>query len=136
MKALEDALYDLLSKDSTLTGYVPGGVYNTVADKSSGAYLLFQKVASPAPGYTYTRQVDETYLYQVRIIAPGYDKDDILNALARVRSLLNLQTLTVTGHTHWRTTWAGDLPDMAEKDEAGTVWVQVGAQYRIELAGD
>jgi hypothetical protein len=135
VKALEDALYDLLSGDSTLTGYVPGGVYNTVADKTSGAYLLFQKVASPAPGYTYTRQVDETYLYQVRIITSGYVKDSILDALARVRTLLNLQTLTVAGHTHWRTTWAGDLPDMVEEDEAGTIWLQVGAQYRIELAG-
>jgi hypothetical protein len=135
VKALEDALYDLLSGDSTLTGYVPGGVYNTVADKTSGAYLLFQKVASPAPGYTYTRQVDETYLYQVRIITSGMNKDGILDALARVRTLLNLQTLTVAGHTHWRTTWAGDLPDMVEEDAAGTIWLQVGAQYRIELAG-
>lgn len=135
MKALEDALYDLLSGDATLTGYVPGGVYNTVAVAPAGAYLVFQKVASPGPSYTFTRQVDETYLYQVRIIAAGGDKEGILDALGRVRTLLNLTTLTVTGHTHWRTTWAGDLPDMAEQDEAGTVWMQVGAQYRIELAG-
>jgi hypothetical protein len=135
VQALEDALYSLLAGDATLLGYLPGGVHNTLAPDPDGAYLVYQKVGSPAPGYTYRCQVDETYLYQVRIITRGYDKSGILAALARVRALLNLQSLVVAGHTHWRTTWAGDLPDMVEDDDAGEPWVQVGAQYRIELAG-
>jgi hypothetical protein len=135
VKALEDALYSLLSGDSTLMGHLPGGVHNTVAPSGAAAFLVFQKVGSPGPQYTYTRQVDETYLYQVRIITAGYDKTAILNALAQVRTLLNLKTLTVTGHTHWRTTWAGDLPDMSEMGEDGVPLLQIGAQYRIELAG-
>ncbi len=135
MQALETALYNLFSGDATLMAYLPGGVHNTVAPNPNGAYLVYQKVGSPAPDYTYRRQVDETYLYQVRIIARGYDKSGILAALARVRALLNLQSLTVAGYTHWRTTWAGDLPDMVEDDDAGEPWVQVGAQFRIELAG-
>jgi hypothetical protein len=44
---------------------LPGGVHNTLAPDPEGAYLVYQKVGSPAPGYTYRRQVDETYLYQV-----------------------------------------------------------------------
>lgn len=135
MKALETALYSKLSGDTTLMGYLPGGVHNTVAPSGTGAFLVFQKVSSPGPQYTYTRQIDETYLYQVRIITAGNKKDDILNALAQVRTLLNLQTLTVTGYTHWRTTWAGDLPDMSEQGKDGVMLLQVGAQYRIELSG-
>jgi hypothetical protein len=135
VNALEEALYTLLSGDATLTGYLPGGVHNTVAPAPAGAYMVFQKVAAPAPEYTWQRQIDETYLYQFRIITKGKDKGALLDALARLRALLNLQSLTVTGYTHWRTTWAGDLPDMVEDDEDGVPLIQVGAQYRVELAG-
>ena len=133
MKALETALYTLLAADATLMALIPGGVHNTVADAPSGTYLVFQKVADTPVGYTYRLLEGESYLYQFRIIAKGFSKASILDALARVRTLLNLTTLTVTGHTFWRTTWESDMPDMAELDSDSVPLLQVGATYRIEL---
>jgi len=133
MKALETALYTLLTADATLMALIPGGVHNTIADAPSGAYLVFQKVADVPVGYTYRLLEGESYLYQFRIIAKGHSKAGILDALARVRALLNLAALTVTGRTVWRTTWESDMPDMVELDSDSVPLLQVGATYRIEM---
>jgi len=133
MKAIETALYTLLTADATLMALVPGGVHNTLAPKPAGAYLVFQKVSNVPVGYTYRLLEGESYLYQFRIIAKGYSKAGILDALARVRTLLNLTTLTVTGRTVWRTTWESDMPDMVALDEDEVPLMQVGATYRIEM---
>lgn len=133
MKALETALYTKLNNDTTLKTFIPGGVHNTIADAPSGAYLVFQKVVTTPVGYTYRSLEGESYLYQFRIIAKGHSKAGILDALARVRALLNLTTLTVTGRTFWRTTWESDMPDMVELDSDSVPLLQVGATYRIEM---
>ncbi len=132
MKALEDALYSKLSGDATLLTYVTGGVFNTVVEDPTYPYLVFQKV-SGNPTYTLIQNISEPYLYQIRCIAKGYDKNGIMNALARVKALLNRQTLTVTGYTHWVTQWESDMPDMADMDADEQPLLQVGATYRIEV---
>jgi len=133
MKALEAALYTLLSGDATLMAKLPGGIYNTIAEAPSGTYMVFQKVAAPPVGYTYTLLEGEEYLYQFRIISSGYSKAGSLDALARLRDLLTLQTLTVVGRTFWRMVWDGDMPDMLEMGEDSVPLLQVGATYRITL---
>jgi hypothetical protein len=133
VKALETALYTLLTGDTTLMALIPGGVHNTLANAPVGAHLVFQKVATSPVGYTYRLLEGETYLYQFRFIVKGFSKGGILDALARLRVLLNLATLTVTGRTVWRTTWDTDMPDMSELDSDGVPFLQVGATYRIEL---
>lgn len=133
MRALETALYNLLSGDATLMALLPGGVHNTIADTPSETYLVFQKIAAPPIGYTYTCMEGEEYLYQFRIITSGFSKAGILDALARLRVLLNLQSLTVAGRAFWRMTWNGDLPDLSEMGADGIPLLQVGATYRIAL---
>jgi len=133
VKALETILYSTLTGDETLMGYLPGGVHNTVVENPTGTYMVFQKVAAPPAGYTYRLLEGETYLYQFRIIAEGYSTAGSLDALARLRALLNLQELVVEGHAFWRMTWDGDLPNMVEMGDAGVPLLQVGATYRIEL---
>jgi hypothetical protein len=133
VKALETALYTLLTGDTTLMALLPGGVHNTLANAPTGTYLVFQKVANSPVGYTYRLLEGETYLYQFRFIVKGFSKGGILDALARLRVLLNLATLTVTGRTVWRTTWDADMPDMSELDSDGVPFLQVGATYRIEI---
>ncbi len=132
MNALETALYTKLSGDTTLLGYVPGGIHNTVAQAPSYPYLVFQKISGD-PDYTLTQIIREPYLYQIRAIAQGYSKSAILNAMAQVKALLNRKPLTITGYTHWLTEWESDMPDMAEMGDDGEVLMQVGATYRIEV---
>lgn len=132
MKALEDALYDALNGDATLLALVTGGVFNTLAEDPAYPYLVFQKVSGD-PSYTLTQVISEPYLYQIRCIDKGYSKVAILDALARVKTLLNRQSLTVAGYTHWVTQWESDMPDMTELDADNVPLLQVGATYRIEV---
>jgi hypothetical protein len=135
MNALDAALYAKLTGDTTLMGYLTGGVHSVVAVDPDFPYLVFQKVGGGEPTYTFKYQVNTPFLYQFRVIGQGPSKVAISNALERVRALLNLQPLTISGATHWLTRWIGDMPDMAERDEDGSVLIQVGATYRIELGG-
>ncbi len=133
MNALETALYSKLTGDTTLMTYLPGGVHNPAAKSPAYPYLVFQKI-SGEPSYTLTQIVSEPYVYQIRIIGRGAtSKAPLGSALARVKALLNLQPLTVSGYTHWLTRWEGDMPDMVALDDDGEVLVQVGATYRIEV---
>lgn len=109
-----------------------GGVFNTLAEDPTYPYLVFQKV-SVDPAYTITQVISEPYLYQIRCIDKGYSKVAILDALARVKTLLNRQSLTVAGYDHWVTQWESDMPDMADIDDDGQPLLQVGATYRIEV---
>lgn len=133
MKALETILYSTLAGDGTLMGYLPGGLHNTLVESPVGAYMVFQKVSAVPVGYTLRLLEGEIYLYQFRIIAKGASKAGILDALDRLRVLLNLQTLVVGAHTFWRMTWEGDMPDLLGLDDDGVPLLQIGATYRIEL---
>jgi len=129
MKALEAAIKSRLAGDATLMGLVTA-VKNTVAPSSTlYPFLVFQKVAAP-PTYTFTSLIATNYLYQFRVIGNDLNKDVLNDALARVKALLNLQPITVTGYRVDRVTWDGDMPDMAQDDEGQTL-LQVGATYRF-----
>lgn len=129
MKALETAIYSKLSGDTSLMTFITG-VYNVAAPASARyPFLVFQKVAD-VTGYTFTSRVADEYLYQVRVIGSGLNKEPLNDALARVDALLTLQTLTVTGKRVDRVVREGDMPDVAQADE-GEILLQVGATYRF-----
>ncbi len=136
MKALETALYARLSGDAALLALLPGGVHNLVAPQPTARYAVFQKVSGPAD-YTFTQRIGTSYLYQIRCIDPSgaADKDSLMDALARIDTLLTRQALAVAGYTTWLVERSDDLPDSAEADEDGRVYIQVGASYRLELGG-
>lgn len=129
MKALETAIYSKLSGDSFLMALITG-VYNVAAPASARyPFLVFQKVAD-VTGYTFISRVADQYLYQVRVIGSGLNKEPLNDALSRVDALITLQTLTVTGKRVGRVVREGDIPDAAQEDE-GEILMQVGATYRF-----
>lgn len=136
MKALESALQAKLVGDTGAGGlmtFLTGGVHNTVAtDPITYPYLVYQLIAG-ADAYTFTLHINTAYLYQVRVIGQGPDKEAISDALTRVNVLLTRQTLSITGVATWIVQREGDLPDMVELD-GDTVYMQVGATYRIEVS--
>ena len=128
-KALETAIYTTLSGDATLSGKV-AGVYNTLAPEDAAYPLVvFQQVAVTPHNALGARNYWQ-YLYQFRVIDEGLSKAMILDALARIDALLERQPLTVTGATVLAILRDSDLPDMATV-EGGTVYQQVGAQWRF-----
>ena len=137
MQAIDEALYTLFTADTTLMALIKG-VYNSVAPADDEgnvtmAYpmLIFQQV-SGLDGYTFTRRVRTAYLYQVRILDVGMDRETINGALARAETLL-MDAEIVSGTTLYCRR-EGEMPYMAEMD-AGVMYQQVGATYRIEVTG-
>ena len=136
MQAIDEALYTLFTADTALMALI-AGVYNSVAPADAEgvtvAYpmLIFQQV-SGVDGYTFTRRVLTAYLYQVRILDVGMDRETINGALARAETLL-MDAEIVSGTTLYCRR-EGEMPYMAEMD-AGVMYQQVGATYRIEVTG-
>lgn len=137
MQAIDEALYTLFTTDATLMALV-AGVYNTTTPADADedvtvAYpmLIFQQV-SGLDDYTLGRRVRTAYLYQVRVLDVGLDREPINDALARVEALL-MDAVVVTGSTLYCRR-EGEMPYMSEMD-AGVMYQQVGATYRIEVHG-
>ena len=136
MQAIDEALYTLLTGDVTLMALVEG-VYNAVtpadADEDVAVdypLVIFQQV-SGVDDYTLGVRVRTQYAYQFRVIGTGLDMKPLNDALERIEALL--MDTAVTGTTLYCRR-EGQLPSMAEMD-AGMIYQQVGATYRIEVRG-
>lgn len=136
MQAIDSALYTLLTGDVTLMALVED-VYNTVtpADADEDVtvdypLVIFQQV-SAVDDYTLALRLRTAYLYQFRVIGTGIDIPPLNSALARIEALL--MDTAVTGTTLYCRR-EGELPYSSERD-AGVMYQQVGATYRIEVHG-
>lgn len=136
MQAIDAALYSLLTGDAVLMALVDN-VYNTVTPDDDDedvtvAYplVIFQQV-SGLDDYTLGVRVRTAYLYQFRVLGTGIDIPPLNSALARIEALL--MDTAVTGTTLYCRR-EGELPYSSERD-AGVMYQQVGATYRIEVHG-
>jgi hypothetical protein len=137
MQAIDEALYSLFTTDATLMALIEG-VYNTATPANADedvtvAYpmLIFQQV-SGLDDYTLGRRVRTAYLYQFRVLGVGLDLEPLNDAAERIEALLMDATIVSGGTLYCRR--EGELPNMAEMD-AGVMYQQVGATYRIEVHG-
>lgn len=135
MQAIDAALYTLFTADTALMALIRG-VYNTVAPAAAEqgvtvAYplLLFQQV-SGVDEYTFTRRIRAAYLYQIRVLDIGMDRTTINAALGQAEALL-MDTEVISGMTLYCRR-ESEMPNMTEMD-AGVMYQQVGATYRIEV---
>jgi len=137
MQAIDEALYTLYSTDATLMALIEG-VYNTTTPADADedvtiAYpmLIFQQV-SGLDDYVLSRRVRTAYLYQVRVLDMGLDRETINDALERVEALMMDATIVAGTTLYCRR--EGELPYGSEMD-AGVMYQQVGSTYRIEVHG-
>lgn len=106
-------------------------VHNTLApDGAAYPYAVFQMVGGPPPHNALGQRAYWEYLYQCRVIDEGPSKATILQALSRIDALLERASLSVMGATVKAILRDAPLPAMSEV-EAGTVYQQVGAQWRF-----
>ena len=136
MQAIDEALYTLFTADAMLMALVEE-VYNTTTPDDDDEdvtvvypLLIFQQV-SGVDDYTLGRRVRASYLYQFRVIGTGLDLEPLNDAAERIEALL--MDTAVTGTTLYCRR-EGELPYSAEMD-AGVMYQQVGATYRIEVHG-
>ena len=128
MQGIDEALTALLRGDVELMVMV-AGVHNTTAPYGAGyPQVLFQQI-SAVDEYTLSGLIATTYSYQIRVIGRGLDKEALNYALEHIDYLL-MDTVLTPDTIYCRR--EGEMPNMSPEMDAGVLYQQVGATYRIE----
>ena len=129
--ALTGSGASLTPAGATLAIVQRAAVYNTVAVKPPVSYLVISKVTS-TPEFVYGGLASERYRYQVMVVTQGPSRATIETAFGRVDALMNMQALTVPGHTSFGMMKANEGPSEVE-EVAGALWQWGTVDYYIEL---
>lgn len=136
MRALETRLFTILGGDATLAALLPGGVHRRrVPVGTALPYLVFAKEAPGGPQVSYTlrSEVMQRFTYLFRAVCEGTDEGPAVDALERVKVLLQDAELGVTGYETGYCREVGPDFELVDSDEAGNVRNHVGKRFRIDL---
>lgn len=139
MNELDTAIFNKLSADATLTGYLAAGtagIYNTMAPESASfPYVIFSK-ASDRDGYALSAETTVDFIYTVKAVtdspAGSPTKKSAGIIAARIKTVLNDAPLTISGRT-WLSTRRESAVEYPEQANSRIYW-HVGANYRIWIA--
>jgi hypothetical protein len=126
-------LYGVLSADSTLMGYLSGGLWEVYAPPGTTTpyALLACQSATDVNGATASRMLT-TLVYQVKIVGPAQVESTLRTAYIRADGLLQPsgRALSNTNGTlacfRQQTFSLGELVN-------GALWLNVGGFYRVEV---
>lgn len=136
MNEVDAAVYARLSGDATLSALIPGGVWRMLAPEGTiGAYAVFQLVSAEADQRTLgtSGPAIARLLYQVKVIEKGSSASNAKTALARVDTLLDDYTLSLSPNYLLVSRRESRIPDTVERLDNEEVYQSVGASYRIEV---
>jgi hypothetical protein len=100
-RAIQTAIYGVLSGDATLTNLATGGVHNDIPDGQAYPHVLISK-ATETPWHTFgtaTTGLGWRNIIRVHVYSRYQGDKEAMEIHERVVSLLNFQPLTVTGYT-------------------------------------
>ncbi len=100
-RAIQTAVYGVLSADATLMTLATGGVHNDVPDGQAYPHILISR-ATERPWHTFggaSTGLGWKDLVRVHIYSRYQGDKEALEILERVVTLLNFQALSVSGYT-------------------------------------
>lgn len=129
MIELENALYNLLANDATLTAGLPGGIHwrNPPAD-ASGRFLVYDRQTPVTYHYTKGQRSHISALYLVKIVERTEDDTDAQALMERADAILTDQP--------W---FAGLMYCRRQSDvsfgetDSGVTYQHTGSVYEIEV---
>jgi len=130
MNAIEDAIYDKLAADATVTGYVSTRIYRSMAPEGAELpYIVYGVQAGGEDNLTPTESASP--IYQIRAVSETSAAHAGLIDEA-IRDALHNQALTVTGWIH---VWTARLNLIRYVEVVSSVvrW-HAGAMYRVMVA--
>lgn len=131
--AVKKAIFDKLTGDATLTGYLNAGtasVFNGLAPQESNApYVSFHKQAG-TPAYTLSARAWDNEIYTVKAITQGPSMASGGTIADRISAVLTDQALTIAGATHLYLRRESDI-EYQETAADGVIFNHVGATYRV-----
>jgi hypothetical protein len=126
-------LRSILSGDSTLRSYAPGGVWRDAAKPGTPTPYVVIGLQAGTDLTTGNRvRIWTSGLFMVRLVGPASQDQALFNAAARVDELLTLNDIrAVTGgliYTGYR-----ESPLQYGELLSGELWNHVGGLYRLEI---
>jgi len=126
------ALIAKLRADSTLATLLPDGIWFNEAPQGSRRFGVVSLVDATIEG-EFQRDAYEDHLYLVKAVVLKSTRGDAEAAAARIRSVLQDQTLDITGYTFMVMYLEDPIADDEVDDIDETVrWLHRGGQYRVQ----
>lgn len=131
---IERALIGKLASDPQLTALVPDGVYWDLAAQGSTQFVIV--TMSTSRGLAEFHDVDtmRTFIYLVKAVALGTDRDPIAPAAERIQALLDHGDLDLppeAGCSLMVLRWVDRV--RYTETAAGEIWQHRGARYEITV---
>jgi hypothetical protein len=135
--AVRRAIYGRLSSDTTLSnllgaaapGYSKGIYYQVAPEGAAFPYVVFQHQSGVPTEAMQDPSAYETDVWLVKAVDRNTSADTAESIAARIQTLLNDATLTISGATHLYLRRQSDV-DYPEVDE-GIQYKHCGALYRL-----
>lgn len=125
-------LVGVLSTDSILSGYAPGGVYRSLAPVGTAPpFVIISFQSGPDTRTAQGVRILAMPLYQVKAVGPSYETALLVNAASRIDDLLKLASGSVAG---------GYIASCYRESELvldnlvdGVQWSEMGGLYRTQI---
>lgn len=134
---IRQALLVKLNGDATLLTYMPNGAHWNEAPAGSRRHIIVSLVA-PSHARSFSGRSHHDNLYMVKAVALSTETNataNTKNAAARILTILDGGTLTITGFTLMTMMLDPDLDviDYLEVDDVdpGVRWIHRGGHYRV-----
>lgn len=95
--AVDNALVAKLSGDATLMGLIPGGVFFDYSPANVTQVVIVSQLAHE-DAYQFRGSAWERFVYVVKAVALSTSGANVASAAARIHTLLQDGTLTITGY--------------------------------------
>ncbi|SRR5579875_3592173 len=133
-------LKTVLSGDTTLTSYAPGGVWRNeappVGTNSSTPYIILSYQSGQDVVTAYGTRIFASLKMQVKVVGPASQAaSNIVPAASRIDALIGLvrgAPLTTDGNGLVLTCYA-EQPIALDELINGELWLSVGAMYRMQI---
>lgn len=134
---VDEALFNRLNGDSTLTAAMTGGVHFDVGPKSGTAYVIVSQLAHEDE-YMAEGSAWEHFVYLVKAVVQSASGATASTAAQRIHTLLQGQSLSITGYTLMQRMDRLERVKYTEVDEvnADIRWQHRGGHYEVFVSPD
>jgi hypothetical protein len=123
-------LYGVLSGDSQLSGYAPGGAHRSLAPPGTvPPYVIITFQSGPDTRTAQGVRILSQPLYQVAIIGPATGTATLVSGADRIDDLLKLASGNVVGG--YIASCYRESPIVFDELVTGERWTRIGGLYRL-----
>jgi len=123
-----------LASDGTLSALLPDGVFVDVAPNGCTKFVIVSQV-DHEDDYVFEGSAFERFIYLVKAVDLSADGSNIKTAAARIHTLLQDVSLSISGYSHQLTRRSGRIRMTEVDDVDGNIrWQHRGGRYDVVVS--